>query len=330
MSRVIGAAEAAEILNRAENVLIMTHVRPDGDAIGSAFGLKHFLLEKGKKADVFLPDALPDYAPEFLTEYKTERIAAEIEAYDLLVFTDSANPARVACGSLDIAELSARKSLCIDHHANNSVESTFKWVDPHAAAASMMIAEMVGDEPVSSETATFLLLGMTTDSGCFRFSNTGSPLLHYASQMMKCGVEWNRIINALYFSKPRNQQLFEADFIQNHIKLDADGKLAYAVIPQALFDKYGFDMRNGETLIDLLREIQGTVISFHCIQKGNDVKFSFRSKDFRYPVLPVAEKFGGGGHQMAAGLTMCNTDQESACSIVKDTLIRYLNGESWE
>ena len=267
MSKAIKAERAAEILRQAENVLIMAHVRPDGDAIGSAFGLKHLLLDWGRKADVFLPEPVPDYAENLLTEFKGSVTPQEMEQYDLLVFTDSANPARIACGPWDINELMQKNSLCIDHHDNISVESTFKWVDTAAAAASVMIVNIAMQENApgkySAQTAEFLLLGMTTDSGCFRFSNTGSELLFCAAEMMKRNVDWTRIINALYFSKPREQQLFEADFIQNYVQIEADGKLAYAIIPQALFDKYGFDMRNGETLIDLLREIRGVVISFH-------------------------------------------------------------------
>ena len=87
---------------------------------------------------------------------------------------------------------------------------------------------------------------------------------------------------------------------------------------------------NGVTLIDLLREIKGSIIAFHCYQKGNDVKVSFRSKDEHYPVLPVAAKFGGGGHLMAAGLTVCNAAMEDVCAEIKDTLVRYLNGKSWD
>ena len=335
MSKTVNAADAGEILLQAEKVLIMAHVRPDGDAVGSAFGLKHLLRNWGKEADVFFPEPAPDYTQEFLTDSKTELSAEELDSYDLLVFTDSATAERVACGSWDIAELVKRNSLCIDHHHNNTVEASAKWVEPRAAAASAMIVELANqtrgaDYMLPEDAATFLLLGMTTDSGCFRFSNTNPRLFSMAALALNSGVDWSRIINAVYFSKPRQQQLFEADFIQNHIQTAADGKLAYAMLPQSLFDKYGFDMRNGETLIDLLREIKGSIIAFHCYQKGNDVKVSFRSKDEHYPVLPVAAKFGGGGHLMAAGLTVCNAAMEDVCAEIKDTLVRYLNGKSWE
>lgn len=335
MSKTAGAKKVGKILDGAQNVLIVTHVRPDGDATGSAFGLKHLLQDWGKNADVFFPEPAPDYAVEFLTEYKTELSAEELEKYDLLVITDAAAPERVACGNWDIAELLKHNTLCIDHHENNSVNAAVKWVEPRAAAASAMIAEIANqykgeNYQLPVQAATFLLLGMTTDSGCFRFSNTNPRLFFMAALALNSGVEWSRIINAVYFSKSRQQQLFEADFIQNHVQIAADGKLAYAMLPQSLFDKYGFDMRNGETLIDLLREIKGAAVSFHCYKKGNDVKFSFRSKDENYPVLPVARKFGGGGHLMAAGLTLPDAGLEESCERIKNTLVRYLNGESWE
>ena len=99
MSKTVSAAGAGEILLQAEKVLIMAHVRPDGDAVGSAFGLKHLLRNWGKEADVFFPEPAPDYTQEFLTDSKTELSAEELDSYDLLVFTDSATAERVACGS---------------------------------------------------------------------------------------------------------------------------------------------------------------------------------------------------------------------------------------
>ncbi len=291
---------------RADSVLIVTHERPDGDAVGSALGTAEFLRSCGKRADALLPQSLPERYRCFARCAIWQLAPEKLQQYDLVLLLDCANPARIAAGGVSLEQLQTRRFLNVDHHSGNTVPANLNYIDSSAAAASLLAFETarLTGKPITPEAATLWYLGMVTDTGSFRFANTTPRALQAAAELLELGAAQEAVTNAVYFSKPRNQQLFEADLTVNYIKVAGGGKAAYAVLPPELFAKHNFDMRDGEGIIDLLREIEGTVIAVLAHQRGEDFKFSFRSKDCSLPVGPFARTLGGGGHEMAAGATL--------------------------
>ncbi|MBO5690114.1 MAG: bifunctional oligoribonuclease/PAP phosphatase NrnA [Lentisphaeria bacterium] len=329
ITRNLDIVYAADILRQLDNVLILTHVRPDGDALGSALGLAAMMRANMRRAQVLLPEALPEKYRSFAeqTGYLTEFPEDVAETFDAVIILDCASSERIGSGREGAFPREDISILNIDHHPGNSVQAEWSCVQPDAAATAeilVKIAQLI-DWKLTPQAATLFLLGIITDTGCFRFSNTSPETLRTAAYLLENDAKESQIIDAVYFSTPRSQQLFAAEMIQNCTQLDFDGRFACAVIPEELCAKYQFNMRDGETLIESLREIRGVKIAA-LLYTANDgrVKISLRSKDPKTPVGPLARSLGGGGHEMAAGITMAGCDLPEAAAILRGEVSKLL------
>lgn len=288
------------VIKNHRRILILTHEKPDGDAVGASFGLLRILRNADFKADVLMSDPVPAKYRPYSEECLTSAGPGFLADYDLAIALDCARYERISACGLDLRSLPL---INLDHHRDNEVKATYNFVDPAAAATSQLVFELGAKAfHVDALAATRLFLGLVTDTGSFRFSNTNARCLRCAAAMLEAGADHEAVINSAFFSKPRAQQQFEAALVQQCLVSAADGKYVYAVIPDELLTKYGFDMKDSETLIDLLREIEGSVIAALIYHRSGGVKVSLRSKNEKYPVGPIAREFGGGGHQMAAGI----------------------------
>ena len=302
------AAAVASKLMKAENVLLLTHQRPDGDALGSTFGMREFLRANGIAAEVLVPQGvLPRRYTRMFTGYVPQVTAAELDKFDCILALDCANPERLGSGEdFSAADLRSRNFLCIDHHAGNSLDAGVSWVSPQSGSTCQMVMELIDalELPTTAEGATFLLTGMMTDTGCFCFSNTTGSALRAAALAVDSGANVEMIANEIFFSKPLNQLNFEAALVERALRTACEGKFAYACITPELLDEFNFDLREDEGLIDILRGLEGVVIAMLVHRRADGWRVSLRSKDSRYPVRPVALQFNGGGHALAAGCTV--------------------------
>lgn len=293
-----------EKLLNARRVLIMTHRRPDGDALGSSFGLQSFLRHHNVAADVMLVDPLPRRYQNFVSDFVSQ---VDIGDYDLFAAVDCANGERLGIGeNFSVDTLRERDFISIDHHKGNSLAAPCEWIEPAACSASFMVAKMLLDTGLgmTAETATFLMTGIMTDTGSFCFANTDADAFVIAAELRKRGADIDRIANTVFFSKPLNQLQFEAELVNRCFKICCDGRFAYCFVPESLMQKYNFDMREDEGLIDLLRGIEGVKIAMLSHKRNDGFRISLRSKDKDFPVGPIARELGGGGHDMAAGATL--------------------------
>lgn len=317
-NKVLSIPEAAKLLLEHDRILILTHERPDCDAFGSALGMQEFLRDCcGKHAETYLPSPPASRYSALVGSYKETLSPEELANYDLILLLDCANRERIASGPLvdgkTLPEREAPPMLNVDHHAGNNIDARWNLVIPDAAAASQIAAEIAlaaGHCRIEPRPATLWLLGIVTDTGAFRFTNTVGHTLRVAAELLDRGADLEGVVNASYFSKPLNQQRFETELLETQEKVALDGQYVYAYIPDELFRKHQFDMRDGEGVIDLLREVAGTRIAALFYRKGDAFKVSLRSKDLRFPVGPLARSLGGGGHQMAAGITLTGTTPE--------------------
>ena len=295
----------------AEKVLIMTHRRPDGDALGSTFGLRNCLRSHGIAAEVLLPDGIPPRYSSLCDGYLTAVSDEELAGFDLFAALDCANSERLGTGeNFSVETLRQRNFISIDHHKGNSLNAPLEWIDPSACSASFMTASLLlkSSREFDRSSATMFMTGIMTDTGSFCFDNTDAAAFQVAAELMVRGAEVGRIANAIFFSKPLHQLRFEAELIETRFRFSCDGRFAYAFVPEELMKKHNFDMREDEGLIDLLRGIDGVVIAMLSHRRPDGFRISFRSKDPAFPVGPLARKLGGGGHDMAAGATVQATD----------------------
>lgn len=316
-----------EALKYGKSFVIVGHEKPDGDAIGSVCGLSCLLLDNEREVKTIFTDELPEKFKSIIPVKIDNQITIEeLNRFDYLVVLDCARSSRINLPSNINLKDVAIPILNIDHHVDNDIDGTINYINNHAAATAEIISVMAShledkfNIAISHECAEMLYLGIVTDTGSFRFSNTTSTTFAMASFLLSKNANIEKIINAAYFSKKINQLKFEAEMINTCLKSACNNKYIYATIPQELFDKYQFDMRDGETVIEFLREIDTAIIVALIYPRDGNIKVSLRSKKICCPVGPIARKFNGGGHDMASGITFEN----SSWSEVEQLLLKEI------
>lgn len=314
-----------------KKILVSAHVRPDGDALGSTCGLVTLLRENGFEAYGVEPPGMPDYFREFLMGEDLFAPCPEVEAlkeYSLFISLDSARKDRSYAGffSGEATEFPF-PVLNIDHHVDNPAYGDYNLVVPSAAATAEIVANLAlcSHWKMGEKAATFLLIGLLTDTGGLRFRNTSPAALRSAASLEEAGGAFDRVVNACFFSKSENMARFEADLLCNHLQKAFDGRFLYTYYAPELLTRYGIELRNTEQVIEILRSISGPLIVATLYKEADFFKCSLRSKDPRYSVGRVARAIGGGGHELAAGCTIRVSTMEDALAIVLKYVEKELN-----
>ncbi len=330
MSEAVTLGGIPELLDRIQprRILLTTHLRPDGDAMGSLCGLMLILRDRGFSVDAVCPEAIPDYERQFLpADGLLDESAVKLADYDLLIALDASRRDRISAQFAASGEKLPMPMLVIDHHPDNPKYGDWDCIVPDAAATAEAVAQFVFEAGwrILPEAATHLLIGILTDSGSFRFRNTTPSTLRTAARLMEAGGDYDRVINACFFSKPENMARFEADLLCNHLKKACEGRFLYAFMSPELLQKYRIDLRNTEQVIEIIRAIEGpTVVATFRVEAGG-FKCSLRSKDPQYSVGRIARGIGGGGHELAAGCTIAVPTFEEAEKILLQLVEKELN-----
>ncbi len=312
-----------------KKILLVTHVRPDGDALGSLCGLLLILRENGFDATALLTDKTPDYYRVFRPGeglIGAEPSPEELQKYDLMIVLDSATRDRVSADFFKNPG-TIPQSLGIDHHPDNAGYCDLNYLVPAASATAEILyalAEMSGWK-IPAEAATQLLIGILTDTGTFRFTNTSPQTLRAAAALMDAGGEYTRIMNTCFFSKSENMALFEAELLCTGLKKACGGRFIYAYFSPELLAKYKIELRNTEQVIEVLRSISGPVIVAVIRRESGAFKCSLRSKEKQYSAGRIARSLGGGGHEMASGCTIAAPSIEEAEAILVNHVEMELN-----
>ena len=311
-------------------VLVVTHEWPDGDAVGSACGLCTLLRDNGFRAEFFLAEQMPDCYRPFLPHPPATFTAEEINTkFSLVLNADASTVKRMQLGPAEFASVTI-PVVTFDHHPDDEMFGTLTCLDPEASSTAELVYYFAVSQgwKISPLAATFLLLGITTDTGCFRFTNTRAKTHRAAAALLELGADHDRIINEVYLSKPLNMVKFESELFSG-IRTAYDGKFAWIAIPRELPDKYDVNLRNTEQLIELVRGIQGVVIAALVKPTSNPGIFrvSMRSKDPDLSVGRIARGLKGGGHEMAAGCSIFAKTQEEACEVLLRHVRKEMNHE---
>lgn len=322
-------SDIAEFFANNDNFLIVTHERPDGDALGSSFGLFSLLKENGKTAEVLLPEPLPERYLDFVPHtYRTSIAPYERTEFNWCVSLDNTEIERGAVGVRQRMDDFKLPIVNIDHHPDNRLFGKKNLVMPQAAATAEIIfriAKAIPGWKISANTATLLLMGIVMDTGGFRFDNTSAEVLEIAAALIRLKANHHKIITSMFFSKHLPYMQFEAELLTNHLRQDKSGRFAWISIPDQLIARYQIDMRNSEGLIEILRAIAGIEIVALLQRKDDGFKISLRSKDARFSVGKIARQLNGGGHELAAGCLIKTDNQEVAEKILLAQVERILN-----
>lgn len=290
-------SQVVELIENKNVYAITTHVRPDGDGIGSSLGLYWLLNSLGKNAEVIIRDAVPGSYNQ-LPGAEDIRIVSEIDRDYDAVFV-------IECSDIDrpgIKGLEDQTVVNIDHHATSEHFGTINWIDQTASAVGEMIYNLckaIGGR-ITKEIAECIYLALVTDTGSFHFPNTTERTLKVASELVKVGVKPADISKVVYnsFSWSRVELMHR---VLATVKRSENGKIAW--LRQSLEMKKNAEAvegdNNGFVNIPLMaREVQA--VAYMREVRPNAFRVSLRSKG-DLNVARVAEQFGGGGHKNAAG-----------------------------
>ncbi len=307
----------ADRLLSANKVLILFHVHPDGDAIGSAFALRSFLHYLGKEAFCICADEVPErlrFAMEGQESVLREALPVSF-LQDLIVTVDTASPSQL--GTLyDIYK--DRIDVMIDHHGKGTPYADC-CIDPNASACGEVIyrifkkmSAVCGIRELPLNVKRLVYTAISSDTGCFRYANATSESHKIASRLIGDGVDTADINHRLFGIKTLKQmQVEHAGFERMNFHLD--GRVAIITFPYDLKNQYGAADEELETLIDVARCVKGVQVAAVIKQPTPENRFrvSMRSScDF--DVSEICALYGGGGHLRAAGCTVTSDSILSA------------------
>ena len=287
---------AAQMLRDAQTVVLTSHIRPDGDAIGSTLGLMHVLRAQGKEVRVLIDDEIPRIFSILPGVDQIERpIESQRYTADLLVVCD----VELGRTGASVSAVDAVRLLNIDHHVTNDEKAEHLCLNPKAAATCEIVYDLVrilGIMPML-DAAVCLYTGMATDTGFFRFSNTTPHTMRAAADLLEIGVKPNIVSTAMEM-KSYDEVMAQVRAIRN-LEMFFDGRVAAVFIDE----ERARGVTTTEGLLDELRVIEGTQVVFFMKWLEKDTyRISMRSKGTN--VSRIAQKFDGGGHIRAAGCTI--------------------------
>jgi phosphoesterase RecJ-like protein len=304
-------------------ILIAAHCRPDGDAVSSAVSTAGILQDAGYHALALLPDPVPDSCLAFLPG---DLVVTGREGLkpSLFIAVDCSNRERIAADGFE----PDCPMINIDHHPDNSITADLSLVRPECCAAAEVLYHLFTDcgFRISPENATRLLLGILTDSGCFRFDNTTPSALDAAAALLRLGADRHKIVLESFQNRDKSLVCLEADLLNNGLRMKFDGRLAWFVLTKELLQKHGVDVRNTETLIDAVRNIRGVEFAALLREESGGFKLSLRTKNAPWSAGKVARRLNGGGHEMAAGGFIPANSIEEAEQILAEQIQMELNG----
>jgi len=302
--------QALELIDRATNVLVTTHTKPDGDACGCVAVLTEALRAQGKKVQPVLLSAIPDWyaflfdkkPPVLATEAQAEElIAGALGTFDLIVIADTNSYSQLPRFARFLKQATV-PVLVIDHHATSDGLGQVQLVDPSAAAAGLVIYEFLhfAGWPVTSKMAEALFVAIATDTGWLQFNNADSRTYRCSADLIDLGVEPAQVYEKLYhnFSYPRFRLM---QTMLDRLELHLDGRYAVQHILQEDFARVGATYQDTENLINECHRIGSVIVSSLLVELADGrVRCSLRSRG-AVDVSEIAAKYGGGGHKMAAG-----------------------------
>ncbi len=305
MSENTSIQALGEIFDQHQTFALMSHMRPDGDAIGSQLGLGLALEAMGKTVFYWNEDGLPDSLAFLPGSEKISLPPAEAPEIDVAIALDTATKVRLGEGNL-IAAAKAKLWVNIDHHISNPRYGDVNYVDATSPATGQIVYEILQHlgMPLPDGARDAIYVAVSTDTGSFQYESTTARTYRMAADLMDRGLNVGDINAKTYDSHPyRRIELLRA--LLNTLELTPDGKVAHWQMLDHLRTDLALKPEDSEGLIDMIRAIRGVQVAvFFEELPGGKVRVSMRSKDRSVNVCDIAAQFGGGGHALAAGIRM--------------------------
>jgi phosphoesterase RecJ-like protein len=315
-------AEIADILRTRQRFVVISHARPDGDALGCTLAMALCLRQLGKDVTAWNEDGVLEkfrYLPgsELITQPP-----AEPRSFEVAIVLDNAVENRAGTARTAIAH--ADVWINIDHHHTNSRYGDLAYVDSTAPAAGQVLYELFRqcDLPLTYEMADNLFVAISTDTGSFQYPSTTARTYEIAADLIRLGVNVGNLSQKMYESYPRRRlELLRA--LLSVLRLTSRDRVASFALSAETALKLGVLPEDNEGLIDSIRGIDTVVAAAFFEELGDGkIRISLRSKSPRIDVSKVCGLFGGGGHKLAAGARIAGTLAE-----VQEKVLQALDHE---
>src|SRR5215813_3751052 len=290
-------SQVVQLIEQKHCFMITSHIRPDGDGLGSGLALYWILKSLGKDAEVVLHDRVP---PAYMVLPGSELVTVQDDltgAYDAAFI--------IECSDVDRPGLPSLRNqfvINIDHHSTTEPFGDINWIDSTAAAVGEMIynlSKALGVE-VTKEIAECIYTALLTDTGSFHFSNTTERTLKIASELVRRGVEPARISQALYYSYPYSR-IKLLGMVLSGIERDDSGRVAWVTMDREMMHEADASEEDADGIVNHALSVGDVeAVAFFKELSPGIYRVSLRSKG-KTNVARIAETFGGGGHKNAAG-----------------------------
>ena len=315
MNRFIQAIE------EAASIVLIGHMRPDGDCIGSTLGMCNYILDNypEKQVDVYLGEF--DESFRFLSGM--DHVHQELQpdrSYDLCLALDCASYDRF--GDYTVYYDTAKVKAVIDHHASNPGFGDIVLVKPEASAACEAIYELLDHERIGQGCAEALYLGIVHDTGVFKHSNTTKTTMQVAGELIALGANPTKVIDGTFYSKSFKQNHILGEALINSFLAEND-KVVITCLRKSVFDQYEASSVDVDGVVDQIRVTRGIEVAiFYYEYEQDHYKFSLRSNNY-VDVIKIALHFGGGGHVRAAGFDLTGGQTETLDAVLEE-IRKYL------
>ena len=305
------------IIKQSKKILLLSHVNPDGDTLGSMCAMYSMIYDRFKiKADMSVVSNIP-YNYKFLPNVElAQRYYDQSLVYDLVIALDVASLDRLRDAKIFFDK--AKITVNIDHHKTNPNYGDYQIINPDASSTGEVLFDYFKEHDwnITKDAAICLYVAIMTDTGNFRFENTSANSFKAAADLVEKGANPNLLYKHCYETKTKNLVMFQ-NYCVNKAEFLDNNKIVYTKVYKKDLEKFnaGDDYTDG--IAETLRAIDTTEVSF--VVKETDTKItkvSMRSKHI--DVAKICEAFGGGGHTFAAGCTIKANIEDSVKKLLNE------------
>lgn len=303
--------ELRDLIDSSDNILLFSHINPDGDAIGSQLALYEYIKAMGKPVEMISPNNLQEflkwmhYADKINVFVKKRKECIQIiEKAKLIIMVDFNQPDRLGEAEKFVLE-SAAKRIIIDHHLDPSDFADLIITNPAKCSTAEIVNDLVthinGQPFKNIHYSEDIYVGIITDTGNFDHGSFTAETFRTVAGLIESGVDRERILNTIYNNFSANRLKLMGFALNKRMIVIPELKTAYIWLSRNDLDEYRYVKGDTEGFVNIPLSIKGIIFSVLFIEKESFVKLSFRSKG-RFPVNDFASKyFSGGGHMNASG-----------------------------
>jgi phosphoesterase RecJ-like protein len=309
--------QIAELIQAKQRFVVMSHIRPDGDALGCTLAMGLCLRQMGKDVTMWNEEGCLEKFSFLPHSELVQKPPAEAQSFDVAIVLDTAVKDRV--GSCLASVKHADAWLNIDHHVSNPRFGDLNYIDSRAPATGEILFELfrAGGLPLTYEMADCLYVAISTDTGSFQYPSTTARTYEIGAELVRMGAKVGELSQKLYESYPRRRlELLKA--LLNVAQFTSGGRVASFALTQQTTKALGVKPDDNEGLIDYIRAVEGVIVAAFFEELDDQrVRVSLRSKDPRADVCKIAQSFGGGGHTLAAGIRMRGPLEEAQQKVLQ-------------